>query len=338
MKKKTRANGTGTAYKRGKTWTVEVVTGFRPDGTRIRATKGGFRTKTEALAYVPQLKERFADPKNRVVTLDSLWKTYIKTGFDKKSLNKQRAYAKARQRLESLAYVDIRKLTISDLQDVVDRETPTYYPAKYVKTVLSRCYDIAIAEQIATNNLAKFLKLPDLNETETTPFNQEEIVALWQAWESGDIICGYALLMIYTGMMPGELCRLSKEMINLDKQIIVGCGIKTNVRKEKPIILPNIIIPVLQRLCSITDCERVCPYEYEEYRLVFREMITRLSLRPVLRPYSCRHTTATTLAKADIPLLDISAIMRHANSQTTQRYVHSSAATLVDKANRAYKN
>ena len=31
---------------------------------------------------------------------------------------------------------------------------------------------------------------------------------IWSAYDSGDIFSGYILLMIYTGMMPGELLKL----------------------------------------------------------------------------------------------------------------------------------
>ena len=49
---RSRPNGTGTVYKRGKTWTASYVHGYiiQEDGTTktVRSTKGGFRTKKEA--------------------------------------------------------------------------------------------------------------------------------------------------------------------------------------------------------------------------------------------------------------------------------------------------
>ena len=46
-----RSNGAGTVYKRGNTWQVEITKGYKAeDGKtqRVRAYKGGFRTKKEA--------------------------------------------------------------------------------------------------------------------------------------------------------------------------------------------------------------------------------------------------------------------------------------------------
>lgn len=65
---RTRPNGTGTAYKRGSTWTAQVTVGIKrdPDTGRVqqvRRTKGGFKTKREALEFCQQLANA-AMPKN----------------------------------------------------------------------------------------------------------------------------------------------------------------------------------------------------------------------------------------------------------------------------------
>ena len=56
MKPKVRGNGQGTAYKRGRTWEVQVIVGYKdsnvPGGQRvpIKRRKGGFPSKAAALA------------------------------------------------------------------------------------------------------------------------------------------------------------------------------------------------------------------------------------------------------------------------------------------------
>ena len=55
---RSRPNGTGSAYRRGKTWECAVVLGYavQDDGKvkTIRRTKGGFRTKKEAMEYLEE--------------------------------------------------------------------------------------------------------------------------------------------------------------------------------------------------------------------------------------------------------------------------------------------
>lgn len=338
-KQRSRANGTGTVFKRGKTWTAQTTIGYKPnkDGTMraIRTTKGGYKTKTAALEALPQLKAN-GKPNTSIVTIDSLWQGYSTSAMTKLSASKQGHYRTARKKLEDIAYINIKLLTIDDLQDIVDEVAPTYYPAKDIKVLLTHIYDRAVAQQIIHSNLAEYITLPQLNEKPSTPFSEDEIITLWDNWENGDPICGFALLMIYTGMMPGELNALQTDMINFNSKTIVGCGLKTKVRKETPIILPDIIIPVVDNLCKNAQNNKILPYRRDDFCAEFKKMVERYGLNPDLKPYSCRHTTGTTLAQTDTPLFTIKGIMRHSKITTTQRYVHIDSAPLIEAANTAY--
>lgn len=74
---RSRPNGSGTVYKRGKTWTAEFTHGYLidSDGKRkaIRSYKYGFKTKKEALDYLPTLE---AAPVKRVPKLIDLWGSF----------------------------------------------------------------------------------------------------------------------------------------------------------------------------------------------------------------------------------------------------------------------
>lgn len=340
-KNKSRGNGQGTVYKRGDTWTAEVVLGYRPDknGKRrpVRVTKGGFKRKTDALNALPVLKTKGRKPKaEQQVTFESLWLSFSETALLKLSKDKQSHYRTARKKIEDIAYIDIRLLTIDDLQDLVEEQAPTYYPAKDIKTLLKHLYTRAQAHEVVRANLAEFIILPELNEKPTRPFTCDEVFVLWKGWHGGDRMCGYALLMIYTGMMPGELGRLTADMISWEEQIITDCGLKTDYRKEHPIILPDIILPVLRTLCEISLKGKISPYRKDAFCIEFKAMINRYGLDEALKPYSCRHTTATTLALADTPLLKMKEVMRHSKVTTTQKYVHIKTAPLVQAVNEAY--
>lgn len=67
-------------------------------------------------------------------------------------------------------YCDIQTITIGQIQDLVNEKAPTFYPAKDIKTLLSHLYDMAIAQQDVTVNLAEYIKLPCLDEKEQQPF------------------------------------------------------------------------------------------------------------------------------------------------------------------------
>ena len=323
MERKTskRANGTGTAVKRpgSKTWTLYVTLGYDPETKRaIRRTKGGFATKTAALEYVPVLKGL---PDEKPKTLGHYYTLYKNNRDISKS--KETAYNIAWGRLKALQLHAIGSLDISTLQSQVDQEATSHYTAKDMRTVLSHCYRLAVADGQARTNLASYIKVPPLVESEPEAFTEDEILSIWLAYDEGELMCGYMLLMIYTGMMPGELIKLKKSMIDLEHRTISGAGLKTGERKKKPLVLPLAIISVVEDLLTQTPGDKMIPYTrdgfYEQYNLTINQLD---GVRP-LPPYSCRHTTATALALTEnTPPALIQRVMRHTKFSSTEKYIH----------------
>lgn len=334
--RKRRGNGSGYAYQRGRTWTLRVTVGYTVDEdgnvVRLYRTKGGYPTKAEALRHVDELK---ATRIRKTPTLAELWLIYKDGPYEKLSSSKKTAYKIAWNKLESISAVPVDQLTIKDLTGCVSSKAPTYYPARDMKTVLAKLWDYAIAEQYVTVRLPDFIELPTLEESEPTPFSELEICSLWRSYGAGDKIAGYILLMIYTGMMPGELFDLKKSMIDWTRCEIVGAGKKTAERKKTPLVLADTIIPVLDDLCqySTSKADKVLCMNrdkfYEEYYLALERSNCRR-----LTPYACRHTTATALALGNIAPSVIQKVMRHAKFATTQRYIHPDTASMRDAVNK----
>lgn len=331
---KTRGNGQGTAIKRGNTWTAIWTTEIYPDQEKktihqVRKWKGGFKTKREALAYAAAPpKEEKPSP-----TLRSYWVAWSSSDLLDLSKSKQTAFKIAWSKLEELAPIRMDELTISRLQECVDRKAPTYYPAKDMKTVLSHLYKRAVAEGNARTNLSEFIRLPPLEEKEMQPFTEEELHKLWKAYGDGDRIIGFVLLMIYTGMMPGELAKFTPDMVNWDKGEILGCGLKTKKRKQTPIVFPAMMEPVLRHLIDSSEGAKYVVGMnrwtfYDEYH----EALKKAGVRD-LPPYSCRHTTATALALGNIAPSVIQEVMRHTKFSTTQRYIHPDRQAALDAVN-----
>lgn len=197
-------------------------------------------------------------------------------------------------------------------------------------------YDRACAQQNVHTNLAKYIELPTLIEGEQIPFNSEEITAFWEDYGNGNLFTGYILLMIYSGMMPGELAECKIEMIDFDKQIIFGCGKKTKKRRSTPIIVADVILPILEQLVEVTPDSRLLPYDKRNFYKLYNQTLKRCGARD-LPPYSCRHTTATVLADIENNITVIQEIMRHSKFQTTERYIHKSTAPMLNAINKIGK-
>ena len=200
-----RGNGQGSARKRGRTWTAIWTLGTVVEDGRlrqIRQTKGGFRTKTEALAYAanpPQISAQEKTP-----CLMDYWEVWSKTSLPKMSRSKQTAYKIAKRKVERIMLLPVDKLSINLLQETVDAKAPTYYPAKDIRVLLSHLYKRAVAEGWVPTNLAEFIVLPSLEEEELQPFSELELRKFWDAYGKGDTFVGYILLMIYTIRSAGR--------------------------------------------------------------------------------------------------------------------------------------
>lgn len=335
---KSRGNGQGCAVKRGGTWSAVWTVGYgvSEDGRvyQKRKWKGGFRTKRDALAFAanPEPEARKAP------TLRSYWNGWERAELKGLSRSKQTAFKIAWKKLSALADVEMDKISIEMLQNCIDEKASTYYPAKDMKTILSHLFKRAVAEGNARTNLSDFIRLPSLEEKELQPFSEDELKKLWDTYGSGDRFIGFILLMVYSGMMPGELLAMKTDMIDWERSEIRGCGLKTKKRKQTPIVFPDMIKPVLSDLAenSKSKAGYLIGMNRDNFYKEYHAALQRAGVRD-LPPYSCRHTTATALALGNIAPSVIQEVMRHTKFSTTQRYIHpdtKSAHEAVNTLNR----
>lgn len=319
--RRTRPNGTGSVYKRGKTWEAAVVLGYKlidQKAVPVRRTKSGFKTKKEAMEYLPTLKNE----KRRITpTLGELWEQYKATKYKKLSDSRKEKYEIAWKKIEFLAFTKIDTLVFMDLQEAVDTSAATYYPARDIKDLFSKLFQLAMIDQFVTTNLAEHIELPDLKAKKQEAFPEGDITKLWEDYSAGNWWTGYILLMIYTGMMPGELFDARKSHINWEGKRIDGAGKKTKERRESPIVLADIIVPVLADLCANTPGEKLIRINKDNFYEKYYATLERAGCQR-LRPYACRHTAATSLAMENIPPSVIQKIMRHSKFSTTEKYIH----------------
>ena len=320
------ANGQGTAYNRGSTWTVRVTVGWRTDTIKkkpvqVYKTKGGFPTKAAALAAAPDLLRGVSSKVSP--SLEHYWTIYARDDLPKLSKSKRVAYKGAWGKLKPLATRKVSTITVDDLRQTVAQACTTYYPARDCKQLLAHLFTLAGADGWASKDLPSYITLPEREEKERQPFTAEEQAALWKSWEAGNLDAALPLIMIYTGMMPGELMDLRPEMIDLEARKITGAGKKTKVRKESPIFLPLQLVPVLE-----TAMEHLTPSGYvlcHSEPIFYTRYYAALEAAGVrrLEPYCCRHTTATALAiDRQIAPQTVQRIMRWSSTRMLDRYAH----------------
>lgn len=160
----------------------------------------------------------------KVPTVANLYRQYVDAPGNKPCAGTLTAYAIAFRRRINPTFGDkpVDAVTLADLEASI--AGVTYDPAKDVKDLMSLLFRRALADGYVQVNPVPLLRLPAHNAKETVPWSPSEIEKLWHAYGDGDRIASACLLMIYTGMMPGELFLLKPDMIDWEAHTIIGCG------------------------------------------------------------------------------------------------------------------
>ena len=323
---RTRANGTGSVYydSRAKRWVAQIVTGktYTKDyKLRFTYKRKFFAKRTDALIAVQTLDATAkAHPD---FTVSYYYNAFTNGKGGTLSDDKQTAYRIAYNRLKPLHGRPIKDLTINDLQAVINASCASYYPARDIRALLNAMFRLAAADDREINSvLPNLLQLPKMDEAQIEPFTEEEQLMLWYAYDEGNMDAAIPLIMIYTGLMTGEMRKLSKDMIHLKEKEIVGVGMKTKERKKKTVLLPDDIVPVLEDVIAKTETDLLYPVTETVFYRMYYDALKTAGIERHLTPYSCRHTTATVLAvHENVAPQTLQRVMRWKSTRMMDRYV-----------------
>lgn len=327
-KVRTRGNGQGSAFKlpNGK-WRAQVsfVSGMEK---KVSKTKSGFKTKKEALAYIPKLLNA---PLSHEITLAKVYDDWSRTHYEGLSHSKTQSYEIAWKRCKTIQHRNMSTLKLVDLQQVVDAEASTYYTRKDMKMLLSQVFRYAMQNDYVTKNYAEFIGLPAFEKPNKDAFSDDEIDKFWEDYSAGNKFTGYILVMIYTGMRYGEISTVLKENIHLSEQYMIG-GIKSVAGKNRIIAIKDSILSIVTEIYG--QCNKVLlEISEDDFYGLFKGTLARLGVRP-LTPHCCRHTFATLMANANIAPAIIKEAAGHKNYSTTLDYTHIKLRELLNAVNK----
>lgn len=193
-----------------------------------------------------------------------------------------------------------------------------------MKVLFGQLYDYAMANDIVSKNYSEYIKL-DYNEVETgrKPFSKKEIDTLLA--NNHIPYVDTVLIMIYTGIRPGELIELKSEDVNINEECFRIVKSKTAAGKNRLIPIHSKIKPYFHRRLAaggeyiILDKNgNKMGYDHY-YRYIFTPIMEELGMKH--RPHDCRHTFATLISNANAT--SIKKIIGHSSFITTEKiYTH----------------
>lgn len=133
------------------------------------------------------------------------------------------------------------------------------------------------------------------------------------------------IMALNTGMRKGEILNMTWDCVNFEKKEISALNTKNS--KKNTIPMSNKLYETLLKMYKCKNNDKYVftnPYTGTKYTDIKKSFKTVCKLANVknLRFHDLRHTGATRMVAAGVPLPVVKQILNHASIQTTMRYAH----------------
>lgn len=351
-RRRARANGQGTAYQRGRTWTAKVR--YNPhvvikDGVmRVvydTATKGGFAKKSDAVAYCPQLKAEAMARATRqdrpALTMAQIYESWSDGHEGRVSHSTMNCYRAAWKYFAPLHGVNMCDIDLDDLQECVDDCPCGKRTKENMKALAGLLCKYAIPRHQTDLNYAEYIDTGSGKKGTRPAFTREHIEAIRQQVgvtpHADDVYC-----MIYTGFRTAEFVALKKENY---RDGVLYYGIKTEAGFDRAVPVSDKIRPIIEQRMSgpseylfpRDDGQRMTAnYFRDNY---FYKVLDAAGIQPMPTPeqpayyvpYSARHAFANLLKDAPGSDKDKAGLIGHEDYKTTKKHYQSAELDALRK-------
>ena len=281
-----RANGSGSVYMVGKTWTASLVDGYslteegKPKPNLFK--RGGFKTKRDALNFIPVLQaaaqgkvkadERktlfdrcVALPLDEAVELAKAWSRRspladitFKELFERwEPFYEGRiaettmvGYRAAFKHFSPIHNLPFAQLYVDEMQDCFDECKKGRRTKEVMKALAHLLYKYAVQLRLVDRDMAEFLYVGNERKG-TRPALTAQHLSLIERYLGKSMAADYTYCLCYTGFRPNEMLSLRKEAYHPDDDggYFVG-GFKTEAGTDRIVPVSPKIQPIIQRLMA----------------------------------------------------------------------------------------
>jgi len=256
--------------------------------------------------------------------------------------------------IPALGHIRLQKLTIGHLQAFYAERAGKLKPATlaHINAALSGALEDALKQGFVGRNVAKLVELPSVERYEGQVLTVEQARKLLEV-ARGSRLDAVLLVALTTGMRRGELVALHWSDVDLEKGVLQvrytlsrvrGMGYVEGEPKTKKgrrkILLPSVVVEALREHKTRQGQARVKMGDrWKEYGLVFCNMygsffnpdhvwylfkkLLKAAGLPSVRFHDLRHSAATVLLAAGVPLKVVSELLGHSSvAITVDIYAH----------------
>jgi integrase len=288
----------------------------------VRRTKGGFKTKTEALKYCQTLLENPYVPKadESFEVIAQRWVAFYEPRVKESTMA---CYKAALGHFKPILYKKLVSLTVAEIQTCFDACPSGRSTKEDMRTVCSLIYKFAAQNGIDVKNPSSYLYLGTEKKGTREPLSMDELERIRRA--VGIVpFAGMIYALCYLGYRPTEMLSLKKSDYDPVQNCFRG-GIKTEAGKNR-------LVTISPKIQHIVDALLAQEGDYV-FSLQPDKPITEAYFRdhcflPAMgalgiegkTPYSCRHTFANLLKAVRGSDTDKAALIGHADASMTKYY------------------
>jgi integrase len=235
---------------------ISKLSGNRRNPWRVRITAGwGFDDKTQktkqifnTLGYYPTRQaaiKALADYNSNPysievskITFAEVYEKWSEKKFNEISDSNISGYKAAYKLCEDLYGMKFTDIKLSHLQVTMDKSGKNFPTKKKLKILFNQLFDYAVMHEIVTKdkNIVEYVDCgKEEKSTKHYRFTNEEIEELWR-WSEGNEYVQVILMLIYSGVRPGELFNTKRSDVNLKERYFdIPKGKTVNAARKVPI-------------------------------------------------------------------------------------------------------
>ena len=331
---KRRGNGQGTVFQRpNKGWIAMKIIGYEADKNgklkRVTRSKSGFKTKKDALDYLPILGTEKKIKSQTFLDIYESWEPTHRAG--KSTMD---CYKAAKRYFKPIWYQHMKDITIDDLQACMDDCEKGKRTRENMKALAGLLYKYAIPRNQVSLNLAQYLIVGG-----ETGLGKDALPdgALKLLEENVDKVPGadFILCQCYLGFRPSEFLALDAINYNRKEKAFVG-GAKTEAGTDRVVTVSPKIQPIIDRLTKDKLSGPVFSTNgkamtIKAYRELFYNALEQCGIENPTEekggvtyhkytPHSCRHTFATLMKRAPGADKDKLELIGHTSTEMLRHY------------------
>lgn len=229
--------------KRRNPWRARKTAGWKIDPATQKVkqeyvTIGYYPTRQLALQALSEYNANPYDLDANKITFSEVYEKWSAKKFNEIGSSNVNGYRASYKLCESIYNMKFGEIKLSHLQGIVDKSGKAFPTLKKLKVMFNQIFDYAVIHEIIPKDrhVVKYLNIgKEEKSTKHYRFTDAEINALWR-WADGNEYVQVILMLIYTGVRPGELFNVKRSSVDLQKGFFsIEKGKNVNATRKVPI-------------------------------------------------------------------------------------------------------